>query len=91
MLVSRKTAFGIDIRIVASSDRCTDEGREEPVLQGHLHRLVKRHWSFLVPAPVKESYDIWRIRRRHRRNLEQIEIDELSNGWRAGGTWTARR
>jgi hypothetical protein len=39
--------------------------------------LVKRHWSFLVPTPVKESYDIWRIRRRHQRNLEQIEIDEL--------------
>ena len=26
---------------------------------------------------MKESYDIWRIRRRHQRNLEQIEIDEL--------------
>jgi hypothetical protein len=40
--------------------------------------LVKRHWSHMVPTPVRECYDIWRVRRRHARNLEQIEIDQLN-------------
>jgi hypothetical protein len=40
--------------------------------------LVKKHWSYLVPVPVRETYDLWRVRRRHARNLEQIEIDELN-------------
>jgi hypothetical protein len=41
--------------------------------------LVKRHWSHFVPRSFKDGYDIWRARRRHQRNLEQIEIDELED------------
>jgi len=40
--------------------------------------LVRWHWSYLVPVGLREGYDIWRMKRRHRRNLEQIEIDELN-------------
>jgi hypothetical protein len=40
--------------------------------------LVRWHWSYLVPVDLREAYDIWRMKRRHRRNLEQIEIDELN-------------
>jgi len=40
--------------------------------------LVRWHWSYLVPVNFRESYDLWRMKRRHRRNLEQIEIDELN-------------
>src|ERR1035437_7024873 len=40
--------------------------------------LVRWHWSHLVPASLRENYDLWRMKRRHRRNLEQIEIDELN-------------
>jgi hypothetical protein len=40
--------------------------------------LVRWHWSYLVPVNLRQGYDIWRIKRRHRRNLEQIEIDELN-------------
>jgi len=40
--------------------------------------LVRWHWSYLVPVSLREAYDLWRMKRRHRRNLEQIEIDELN-------------
>lgn len=40
--------------------------------------LVKRYWSYWLPISFIECYDIWRARRRHERNLEQIEIDELN-------------
>src|SRR3954449_6356811 len=39
--------------------------------------LVTRKWSHYVPTPAREAYGIWRMNRRHRRNLEQIDIDEL--------------
>ena len=39
--------------------------------------LVRWHWSFLVPTGVRELYHLWLARRRYRRNLEQIEADEL--------------
>ena len=31
-----------------------------------------------MPVSFREGYDLWRIKRRHRRKLEQIEIDELN-------------
>src|SRR6185437_7205318 len=40
--------------------------------------LVRWHWSYLVPMSLREVYDLWRMKRRHRRNLEQIETDELN-------------
>ena len=40
--------------------------------------LVRWHWSYLVPVSFREGYDLWRMQRRHRRNLEQIEIEELN-------------
>jgi len=40
--------------------------------------LLRWRWSYLVPVSLRESYDIWRMKRRHLRNLEQIEIDELN-------------
>ena len=40
--------------------------------------ILRWHWSYLVPVSLRECYDIWRMKRRHRRNLEQIEIDELN-------------
>ncbi|MBZ5580405.1 MAG: hypothetical protein LAP40_27950 [Acidobacteriia bacterium] len=40
--------------------------------------LVRWHWSYLVPMSLRERYDLWRMKRRHHRNLEQIEIDELN-------------
>ena len=40
--------------------------------------LVRWHWSYLVPVSFRERYDLWRMKRRHRCNLEQIEIDELN-------------
>lgn len=40
--------------------------------------LLRWRWSFLVPVGIRESYNLWRVKRRHRRNLEQIEIDELN-------------
>ncbi|HTT66054.1 MAG TPA: hypothetical protein VMG35_29590 [Bryobacteraceae bacterium] len=40
--------------------------------------LVRWHWSYLVPVGFRERYDLWRMKRRHYRNLEQIEIDELN-------------
>lgn len=40
--------------------------------------LVRWHWSYLLPMSFQEAYDLWRMKRRHRRNLEQIEIDELN-------------
>jgi hypothetical protein len=38
--------------------------------------LVRWHWSYLVPVSFREDYDMWRMKRRHHRNLEQIEIEE---------------
>src|SRR4051812_25803509 len=40
--------------------------------------LVRWHWSYLVPVSLREGYNVWRMKRRHRRNLEQIDIDELN-------------
>jgi hypothetical protein len=48
--------------------------RPTPAAQG----FVRWHWSYLVPVSFRERYDLWRIKRRHQRNLEQIEIDELN-------------
>src|ERR1700687_1992709 len=41
--------------------------------------LVRRHWSFWLPASVREAYMLWLTRRRYRLNLEQIETDELDD------------
>jgi hypothetical protein len=37
--------------------------------------LVRWHWSYPMPVTFREACDLWRMNRRHRRNLEQIEID----------------
>jgi hypothetical protein len=41
--------------------------------------LVKRHWSFWLPASVRDGYMLWLAGRRYRLNLEQIEIEELDD------------
>src|SRR5687768_5309896 len=48
-----------------------------PLPAGKRLRLVRSHWSFLVPLTVRELYALWLARRRYRLNLEQIEEDEL--------------
>jgi hypothetical protein len=41
--------------------------------------LVKGHWSFWLPAAVRDGYMLWLAGRRYRLNLEQIEIEELDD------------
>lgn len=57
------------------SDRLPDLHRRPTPSQKD---IVHWHWSYLMPVSVSQSYDIWRVKRRHRRNIEQIEIDELN-------------
>jgi hypothetical protein len=40
--------------------------------------LVKRHWAFWVPTGIREIYMRWLASQCYRRNIEQIEIDELN-------------
>jgi len=48
---------------------------EHPGLAGMPY--VKWHWSFLIPRAAHDRYSLWLAKRRYRRNIERIEIDEL--------------